>query len=95
MNYLESFGWFVIFSGVMIIMVLNVGVEVQLKQFDVINKQLCNFIVVVGEKDFVIGKDIVGLKSELEKQQIKFDYYQYFGLNYEMDVWCLVYVEFV
>ncbi|WP_420371287.1 hypothetical protein, partial [Klebsiella pneumoniae] len=37
------------------------------------------------EKDSVTGKDIAGLKSELEKQQIKFDYHQYPGLNHEMD----------
>ncbi|SQC57641.1 putative xylanase [Klebsiella pneumoniae] len=95
MNHLESFGWLATFSGVTTTTVPNAGVEAQLKQPDAINKQLRNFTVVVGEKDSVTGKDIAGLKSELEKQQIKFDYYQYPGLNHEMDVWRPAYAEFV
>ena len=95
MNHLESFGWLATFSGVTTTTVPNAGVEAQLKQPDAINKQLRNFTVVVGEKDSVTGKDIAGLKSELEKQQIKFDYHQYPGLNHEMDVWRPAYAEFV
>ena len=68
MNHLESFGWLATFSGVTTTTVPNAGVEAQLKQPDAINKQLRNFTVVVGEKDSVTGKDIAGLKSELEKQ---------------------------
>ena len=60
-----------------------------------VNAQLHNFTVGVGEKDSVTGKDIAGLKSELEKQGLKFDYKMYPGLNHEMDVWRPAYAEFV
>lgn len=40
-------------------------------------------------------EDIAGLKQELEKRQIAFDYYEYPGLNHEMDVWRPAYAEFV
>lgn len=95
MNHLESFGWLATFSGVTTTTVPNDGVEAQLNHPEAINKQLRNFTLVVGEKDAVTGKDIAGLKSELEKQQIKFDYHQYPGLNHEMDVWRPAYAEFV
>jgi enterochelin esterase family protein len=36
-----------------------------------------------------------GLVQELEKQNIKFDYHAYPGLNHEMDVWRPAYAEFV
>ncbi|ELR0863952.1 glycoside hydrolase family 13 [Escherichia coli] len=42
--------------------------------------------MVVGDKDVVTGKDIAGLKTELEQKKIKFDYQEYPGLNHEMDV---------
>lgn len=51
--------------------------------------------MVVGEKDSVTGNDIAGLKRELEKQKINFDYHSYPGLNHEMDVWRPAYAEFV
>lgn len=95
MNHLESFGWLATFSGVTTTTVPDAGVEAQLNNPDAINKQLRNFTLVVGEKDSVTGKDIAGLKSELEKQQIKFDYHSYPGLNHEMDVWRPAYAEFV
>ncbi|MGR6996479.1 alpha/beta hydrolase-fold protein [Klebsiella aerogenes] len=95
MNHLESFGWLATFSGVTTTTVPDAGVEAQLNNPDAINKQLRNFTLVVGEKDAVTGKDIAGLKSELEKQKIKFDYHSYLGLNHEMDVWRPAYAEFV
>ncbi|HBR8098045.1 TPA: esterase family protein [Klebsiella variicola subsp. variicola] len=95
MNHLDSFGWLATFSGVTTTAVPNAGVEAQLKQPDAINKQLRNFTVVVGEKDSVTGNDIAGLKRELEKQKINFDYHSYPGLNHEMDVWRPAYAEFV
>ncbi|CAH6711802.1 esterase family protein [Klebsiella grimontii] len=95
MNHLESFGWLATFSGVTTTTVPDAGVEVQLKNPQAINKQLRNFTVVVGEKDAVTGKDIAGLKAELEKQNIKFDYHEFPGLNHEMDVWRPAYAEFV
>ncbi|HDS5473604.1 TPA: esterase family protein [Klebsiella aerogenes] len=95
MNHLESFGWLATFSGVTTTTVPDAGVEAQLNNPDAINKQLRNFTLVVGEKDSVTGKDIAGLKSELEKQKIKFDYHSYPGLNHEMDVWRPAYAEFV
>ena len=95
MNHLESFGWLATFSGVTTTTVPDAGVEAQLNNPDAINKQLRNFTLVVGEKDAVTGKDIAGLKSELEKQKITFDYHSYPGLNHEMDVWRPAYAEFV
>ncbi|ENY7072508.1 TPA: hypothetical protein ACP2IA_003594, partial [Escherichia coli] len=41
------------------------------------------------------GKDIAGLKTELEQKKIKFDYQEYPGLNHEMDVWRPAYAAFV
>ena len=95
MNHLENFGWLATFSGVTTTTVPDAGVEAQLKNPQAINKQLRNFTVVVGEKDAVTGKDIAGLKAELEKQNIKFDYHEFPGLNHEMDVWRPAYAEFV
>ena len=95
MNHLESFGWLATFSGVTTTTVPDAGVEALLNNPQAINKQLRNFTVVVGEKDAVTGKDIAGLKAELEKQNIKFDYHEFPGLNHEMDVWRPAYAEFV
>jgi enterochelin esterase family protein len=95
MNHLDSFGWLGTFSGVTTTTVPDAGVAARFKQPDVINGQLHNFTVVVGEHDSVTGKDIAGLKAELEKQGIKFDYKLYPGLNHEMDVWRPAYAEFV
>ncbi|MGK9174546.1 esterase family protein [Yokenella regensburgei] len=95
MNHLESFGWLATFSGVTTTTVPDAGVTAQLNQPQAINNQLHNFTVVVGEKDPVTGKDIAGLKTELEKQGIRFDYKMYPGLGHEMDVWRPAYAEFV
>ncbi|MEB6381151.1 alpha/beta hydrolase-fold protein [Leclercia adecarboxylata] len=95
MNHLERFGWLATFSGVTTTTVPDAGVSARLNDPQAINKQLRNFTVVVGEKDVVTGKDIAGLKQELEQRQIKFDYHQYPGLNHEMDVWRPAYTEFV
>lgn len=95
MNHLERFGWLATFSGVTTTTVPDAGVSARLNDPQAINKQLRNFTVVVGEKDVVTGKDIAGLKQELEKRQIKFDYHEYPGLNHEMDVWRPAYAEFV
>jgi enterochelin esterase-like enzyme len=95
MNHLESFGWLATFSGVTTTTVPDAGVTARLNDPQSVNKQLRNFTVVVGEKDVVTGKDIAGLKAELEKQKIKFDYHEYPGLNHEMDVWRPAYAEFV
>jgi len=95
MNHLERFGWLATFSGVTTTTVPDAGVSARLNDPESINKQLRNFTVVVGEKDVVTGKDILGLKQELEKQKIRFDYQEYPGLNHEMDVWRPAYAAFV
>lgn len=95
MNHLDSFGWLATFSGVTTTTVPDAGVTAQLNKPQAINAQLRNFTVVVGEKDSVTGKDIAGLKAELEKQGVNFDYKAYPGLNHEMDVWRPAYVDFV
>ncbi|MDO1920602.1 esterase family protein, partial [Escherichia coli] len=60
-----------------------------------INQQLRKFTVVVGDKDVVTGKDIAGLKTELEQKKIKLDYQEYPGVNHEMVVWRPAYAAFV
>lgn len=95
MNHLESFGWLGTFSGVTTTTVPDEGVAARFRQPDAINRQLHYFTLVVGERDSVTGKDIAGLKAELEKQGIHFDYKMYPGLGHEMDVWRPAYAEFV
>ena len=95
MNHLESFGWLATFSGVTTTTVPDEGVAARLNDPAAINQQLRNFTVVVGDKDVVTGKDIAGLKTELEQKKIKFDYQEYPGLNHEMDVWRPAYAAFV
>lgn len=95
MSHLDSFGWLATFSGVSTTTVPNEAVSRQLAQPQAINKQLHNFTLVVGEKDGVTGKDIAGLKRQLEQQGVNFTYKQYPGLGHEMDVWRPAYAEFV
>lgn len=95
MNHLESFGWLATFSGVTTTTVPDEGVAARLNDPAAINQQLRNFTVAVGDKDVVTGKDIAGLKTELEQKKIKFDYQEYPGLNHEMDVWRPAYAAFV
>ncbi len=95
MTHLNDFAWLASFSGVTTSTVPNEFVTRQLSQPQTVNKQLKNFTLVVGDKDIVTGKDIAGLKTELEKQGVKFHYTQYPGLGHEMDVWRPAYVEFV
>ena len=95
MNHLDGVGWLGRFGGVATRPVPDAGVAAQLNQPQAIDARLHDFTVVVGEKDSVTGKDIAGLKAELEKQGITFDYKMYPGLNHEMDVWRPAYAEFV
>ncbi len=95
MTHLNDFGWLASFSGVTTSTVPNEAVTRQLSQAQAVNKQLKNVTLAVGDKDIVTGKDIAGLKAELEKQGVKFHYTQYPGLGHEMDVWRPAYIEFV
>ncbi|MGT8857764.1 esterase [Enterobacter sp. 186315] len=95
LNHLESFRWLGTFSGVTTTTVPDAGVSARLDNPQSINAQLRNFTVVVGDRDMVTGKDIAGLKAELEKRDIRFEYHEYPGLNHEMDVWRPAYAEFV
>jgi enterochelin esterase family protein len=95
MTHLDQFGWLATFSGVSTTTVPNEDVAKRFAEPDKINAQLKNFTVVVGQKDVVTGKDIAGLKSELEEKKIKFDYHEYPNLGHEMDVWRPAYIEFV
>ena len=85
----------VVVRGVTTTTVPDEGVAARFRQPDAINRQLHNFTLVVGERDSVTGKDIAGLKTELEKQGIHFDYKMDAGLGHEMDVWRPAYAEFV
>lgn len=95
MTHLDQFGWLATLSGVSTTTVPNADVAKRLAEPEKINAQLKNFTVVVGEKDVVTGKDIAGLKTELEEKKIKFDYHEYPNLGHEMDVWRPAYAEFV
>ena len=95
MTHLDQFGWLATFSGVSTTTVPNADVAKRFAEPEKINAQLKNFTLVVGEKDVVTGKDIAGLKSELEEKKIKFDYREYPNLGHEMDVWRPAYAEFV
>lgn len=67
MNHLESFGW--PHSVVLPRQPYRMeGVAARLNDPAAINQQLRNFTVVVGDKDVVTGKDIAGLKTELEQK---------------------------
>jgi enterochelin esterase family protein len=95
MTHLDQFGWLATLSGVSTTTVPNADVAKRFAEPEKINAQLKNFTVVVGEKDVVTGKDIAGLKTELEEKKIKFDYHEYPNLGHEMDVWRPAYAEFV
>lgn len=95
MSHLQSFGWLASFSGVTTATVPNDEVTKQLSRAEDINQQLRNFTLVVGDKDSVTGKDIAGLKTELERQKVKFDYVEYPGAGHEMDVWRPAYAAWV
>lgn len=73
----------------------NDDVTKQLSRADEVNSQLRNFTLVVGDKDSVTGRDIAGLKTELERDGVKFDYHVYPRLGHEMAVWRPAYAEWV
>ena len=93
MTHLQSFGWLASLSGVTTATVPNDDVTKQLSRADEVNSQLRNFTLVVGDKDSVTGRDIAGLKTELERDGVKFDYHVYPGLGHEMAVWRPAYAE--
>ncbi|HDI3021231.1 TPA: esterase family protein [Cronobacter turicensis] len=95
MTHLQSFGWLASLSGVTTATVPNDDVTKQLSRADEVNSQLRNFTLVVGEKDSVTGQDIAGLKTELERDGVKFDYHIYPGLGHEMAVWRPAYAGWV
>ncbi|EOW6772491.1 alpha/beta hydrolase-fold protein [Cronobacter muytjensii] len=95
MTHLQSFGWLASLSGVTTATVPNDDVTKQLSRADEVNSQLRNFTLVVGDKDSVTGRDIAGLKTELERDGVKFDYHVYPGLGHEMAVWRPAYAEWV
>ncbi|WP_315710490.1 alpha/beta hydrolase [Brenneria uluponensis] len=95
MSHIDYFGWLATFSGVSTTTVPNAKVSAQLAKAQQVNQQLRNFTVVVGSKDSVTGKDIAGLKKELEQKGGKFDYTVYPNLGHEMDVWRPAYITFV
>ncbi|KAA9001411.1 esterase family protein [Affinibrenneria salicis] len=95
MSHPEHFAWLATFSGVTTETVPNARVAARLAQPQQVNQQLKNFTLVIGETDSVTGKDIAGLKKQLEQQGIRFDYSLYPGLGHEMDVWRPAYIRFV
>lgn len=95
MRHLDSFAWLGIFSGVTTESVPDFRVTARLDKPEGINNQLHNFTMVAGEKDIVTGRDMVGLKAQLDRKGIRHDWQSYPGLGHEMDVWRPAYIDFV
>lgn len=95
LNHLDRFRWLASFSGVTTVTVPDSGVAQALENPEMINQQLKNFTLVVGSEDDVTGKDINGLKQQLDEKQIRVTFHNYPKLGHEMDVWRPAYTEFV
>lgn len=95
MRHLDTFAWLGIFSGVTTESVPDFRVSARLDKPKSINNQLRNFTLVTGDKDIVTGRDMVGLKAQLDKKGIKHDWHTYPDLGHEMDVWRPAYIDFV
>ncbi|MGA1801367.1 esterase [Rhizobium sp. HT1-10] len=87
LSHLGTFGWVATFSGVSTTTVPNKAVDATLNEPDKVNKALRGFMVTVGSKDQVTGKDIAGLKATLDERKIAYTYQEFPDLQHEMDVW--------
>jgi len=95
MRHLNQFAWLGIFSGVTTESVPDFRVTAQLKKATAVNRQLKLFTLVTGEDDITAGRDMTGLKAQLDRSGIVTDWHSVPGLGHEMDLWRPAYIEFV
>ncbi|WP_128600713.1 alpha/beta hydrolase-fold protein [Pantoea wallisii] len=95
MRHLDQFAWLGIFSGVTTETVPDFRVSAQLKKASAVNRQLKLFSLAAGEEDIITGRDMTGLKADLEQLKIDHDWHSYPALGHEMDVWRPAYIAFV
>jgi enterochelin esterase family protein len=94
-RHLDKFAWLGIFSGVTTETVPDFRVSAQLKKASVVNQRLKLLTLVAGEQDIVTGRDMTGLRAQLDKNKINYDWHSYPDLGHEMDVWRPAYIDFV
>ncbi|WP_211230522.1 alpha/beta hydrolase-fold protein [Inquilinus limosus] len=87
LGHLGTFAWLATFSGVSQTTVPNDGIAHALAEPAKVNASLRNFTVTVGSDDTITGKDIAGLRKDLDAAGIRYDYKDYPGLWHEMAVW--------
>ena len=87
LGHLGTFAWLATFSGVSQTTVPNDGIARALADPAKVNAALRNLTVTVGADDTVTGKDIAGLRRDLDAAGIRYDYKEYPGLWHEMAVW--------
>ena len=95
MRNLNKFAWLGVFSGVTTETVPDFRVTAQLKKAAEVNRQLKLFTLVSGEQDIITGRDMTGLKAQLDQRGIVTEWHSYPGLGHEMDVWRPAYINFV
>lgn len=95
MRHLKQFAWLGIFSGVTTETVPDFRVTAQLNKATAINRQLKLFTLAIGEDDIITGRDMTGLKAQLDRNGVVTDWHSTPGLGHEMDLWRPAYIEFV
>jgi len=95
MRHLNQFAWLGVFSGVTTESVPDFRVAAQLKKPTAINRQLRLFTLVTGEEDKVTGRDMTGLKAQLDRSGVVTDWHSVPGVGHEMALWRPAYIEFV
>jgi enterochelin esterase family protein len=87
LGHLGTFAWLATFSGVSQTTVPEAGIAAALADPAKVNASLRGFTVTVGSDDTITGKDIAGLRKDLDAAGIRYDYKEYPGLYHEMAVW--------
>jgi len=87
LGHLGTFAWLATFSGVSQTTVPDAGIAKALADPAKVNASLKVFTVTVGGDDTITGKDIAGLRKDLDAAGIRYDYKEYPGLYHEMAVW--------
>lgn len=95
MRHLNQFAWLGVFSGVTTETVPDFRVTAQLKKAKAVNRQLKLFTLAMGEDDIITGRDMTGLKAQLDRNGVVTDWHSVPGLGHEMDLWRPAYIEFV
>jgi enterochelin esterase-like enzyme len=87
LGHLGTFAWLATFSGVSQTTVPDAGIAAALADPARVNASLRGLAVTVGSDDTITGKDIAGLRKDLDAAGIRYDYKEYPGLYHEMAVW--------